>query len=97
MEDINSTSTAKVNPRPPTNHAPIRCIESVSQTVVDSTTNPTSNELFASQQARFIFDVINSTLGIFGIAIFIIIFITLFVIFANVDGKPWTSVFKKLF
>ena len=42
---------------------------------------------------RLIFDVINSLLGIFGLSIFIIIFIVLFLIFGNIDGKPWTTVF----
>ena len=41
-----------------------------------------------------IFDLINSLLGIFGLSIFIIIFIVLFVIFSSIDGNTRTAVFQ---
>ena len=46
-----------------------------------------------NESTRLVFDLVNSLLGIFGLSIFVIIFVVLFLIFGNIDGKPWTTVF----
>jgi hypothetical protein len=55
---------------------------------------PVGTGCFVNESTRMIFDMINSLLGIFGLSIFIIIFIVLFLIFGSIDGKPWTTVFE---
>ena len=51
----------------------------------------TGNCFNVSESTQMAFDVINSLLGIFGLSIFIMIFIVLFVIFSSVDGKTWMT------